>query len=320
MPFMPSNFIPPQRPPTGIEHTDSFDGSSMGRGQVSPFQPGGTNSTLGGTGQSIQQMLAYIQQQQGQGVYTPNNGPQGVPSQGWDAWQGYQPAPRVSTSYNPNGTDIGNAGMVTDTLPPRGMLTTPNPGGTNQSWSGEGQNGDPWTANMSSTPAPEGYNPAANSRGVVAGGSPYGTQTADMRMGTGVGANTVGYGGLTMNDLRGFKNDPTSATGTPWENFQQGGLEGTGSPLGFGYGRALESWKTNGAYSGQGPGYGRAMTALRQSGDAMHMYGPRAGMTDNQYAAANPRPVHDAINGRQNASILGGTGATLQDLVRRGRG
>jgi hypothetical protein len=256
--FGPSGWTqPPGQPgslggggPSGIPTSD-IGAQIPGFGQM-PTNPGGPSvpSALGGSGGTVPQMLAYAQRLQAQGMYTPSNGPQGVPSQGWDGWSGYNPTqpqqssgggtPQVSTSYSP------------------GSYHGPAPG--------DGGAGAP--------PSPMTQ-------------VPTGVQTHDFATPTGP-RGTQQWGDMgSRADLIGYKNNPASAVGTPYERFMSGG-EGVG-PTDFNKAAAA--------------GYMR-------SGGLTGIGSHRAAMANRMAMNPNTAPT------THRDSILGGSGTDIASLLR----
>lgn len=126
---------------------------------------------------------------------------------------------------------------------------------TTRSWLSRDAAGAPWNATMTSTPAEAGYNPGMDLPGVRNGVAMHPERLGGVN--GGLSGRTIG--GVTRGSLYGYKADPTSAMGTPFQQYLTGG-NGNG-PVDFSLAHAMLDWRNGGA---SGPGSHRVGMQMRR--------------------------------------------------------
>jgi hypothetical protein len=109
------------------------------------------------------------------------------------------------------------------------------------------------------------------------------------------GAN---FGGVTRGQLYGYKTDPSTAVGSPYAQFLTGG-QGSGGPINFGLGRAMQYARSGGIV---GPG---AMRAARENRQASPGGNWGVGFGPNGGGDTQPNGIMYA-NGAQGGAVPGG--------------
>lgn len=242
--------------------------------------------------------VAYTQQQQAQGTYTPSNGSSGLPSSGWDAWGGYNPSSVYGTAPTTPATG-GNA-------PPTGGGYTPsnNGMGTPTTTTTNGSGGNPL---LTQTSTPYTYSPGgpssvpggftnANDIYAAANGQPNGVNNR-----TGMPAmlqrlsqnGTTSIGSYAMSDVMGAFQNPQSALGTSLQKYLTGGSlnPGTGMPLSFDWGKFMSDNNVGGMMGNQNQGpqsIAQLIASGHQAGNGRYQYQPVAPMMNAQMAGTSP--------------------------------